>query len=75
MKVSYEEDLANRFGLQGRGVSGNRFVLSVRLKGNAGQRTDAIRAPGLAWAATSMIAAGYQSLLANRKVYPHFKPA
>ena len=37
MKVSYEEDLANRFGLQRRGVLGNRFVLSVRAKGNAGQ--------------------------------------
>ena len=37
MQVSYEEDLANRFGLQRRGVSGNWFVLSVRVKGNAGQ--------------------------------------
>ena len=37
MQVSYEEDLANHFGLQRRGVSGNRFVLSVRAKGNAGQ--------------------------------------
>jgi len=26
------------------------------------RRSDAIRAPGLAWAATSMIAAGYQSI-------------
>ena len=37
MEVSYEEDLANRFGLQRRGVLGNRLVLSVRAKGNAGQ--------------------------------------
>ena len=37
MKVSYEEDLANRFGLQRRGDSGNGIVLSVRAKGNAGQ--------------------------------------
>ena len=37
MKVSYEEDLANRFGLQRRDVLGNRLVLSVRGKGNAGQ--------------------------------------
>ncbi len=37
MQVSYEEDLANHFGLQRRGVAGNRFVLSVRAKGNAGQ--------------------------------------
>ena len=37
MKVSYEEDLANRFGLDRRGVLGNWFVLSVRDKGNAGQ--------------------------------------
>ena len=37
MKVSYEEDLANRFGLDRKGVLGNWFVLSVRDKGNAGQ--------------------------------------
>ena len=37
MKVSYEEDLANRFGLDRRGEVGNRPVLSVRGKGNAGQ--------------------------------------
>ena len=37
MKVSYEEDLANRFGLQRRDVLGSRLVLSVRGKGNAGQ--------------------------------------
>jgi hypothetical protein len=29
MQVSYEEDLANHFGLQRRGGSGNRSVLSV----------------------------------------------
>jgi len=37
MKVSYEESLANYFGLQRRGGSGDRSVLSVRAKGNAGQ--------------------------------------
>ena len=37
MKVSYEEGLANHFGLQRRGESGDRSVLSVRAKGNAGQ--------------------------------------
>jgi len=37
MQVSHEESLANYFGLQRRGGSGNRFVLSVRAKGNAGQ--------------------------------------
>jgi len=37
MQVSYEESLANDFGLQRRGGSGNRSVLSVRAKGNAGQ--------------------------------------
>ena len=37
MKVSYEESLANSFGLQRRGGSGNRSVLSVRAKGNVGQ--------------------------------------
>jgi hypothetical protein len=37
MQVSYEESLANSFGLQRRGGSGDRSVLSVRAKGNAGQ--------------------------------------
>ena len=37
MRVSYEEDLANYFGLQRRGDSGTGIVLSVRAKGNAGQ--------------------------------------
>jgi hypothetical protein len=37
MKVSYEEDLANRFGLQRRGVLGNRSGLNVRPKGDADQ--------------------------------------
>ena len=37
MKVSYEEGLANNFGLQRRGGPGDRTVLSVRAKGNAGQ--------------------------------------
>ena len=37
MKVSLEENLTNRFGLQRRGGLGNRFVLSVRAKGNAGR--------------------------------------
>ncbi|MFM7115868.1 MAG: glutathione peroxidase [Planctomycetota bacterium] len=37
MKVSYEEGLANYFGLQRRGGTGDRLVLSVRAKGNAGQ--------------------------------------
>lgn len=37
MKESYEEDLANHFGLQRRGGCGNVSVLSVRAKGNAGQ--------------------------------------
>jgi hypothetical protein len=37
MKVSYEEGLANYFGLQRRGGTGDRSVLSVRAKGNAGQ--------------------------------------
>jgi len=37
MKVSYEESLASYFGLQRRGGSGDRSVLSVRAKGNAGQ--------------------------------------
>jgi len=37
MKVSYEESLANYFGLQRRGGPGDRTVLSVRAKGNAGQ--------------------------------------
>ena len=37
MKVSYEEGLANHFGLQRRGGSGDRSVLSVRAKENVGQ--------------------------------------
>ena len=37
MKVSYEESIANYFGLQRRGGPGDRTVLSVRAKGNAGQ--------------------------------------
>ncbi|MFO0180302.1 MAG: hypothetical protein ACK517_00835, partial [bacterium] len=37
MRVSYEEGLANYFGLQRRGGTGDRSVLSVRAKGNAGQ--------------------------------------
>ncbi len=37
MKVSYEENLANCFGLQRRGDSGNGIAFSVRAKGNAGQ--------------------------------------
>ncbi|MCF7956305.1 MAG: hypothetical protein K9M75_10920, partial [Phycisphaerae bacterium] len=37
MKVSYEENLANYFGLQRRGGCGNAAVLSDRGKGNAGQ--------------------------------------
>ena len=37
MKGSYKEDLANHFGLQRRGVLGNRSVFIVRAKGNAGQ--------------------------------------
>ena len=37
MKVSYEENLANYFGLQRRGDSHTGIVLSVRAKGNAGQ--------------------------------------
>lgn len=37
MKESYEEGLANHFGLQRRGVSGNNVVLSVRAEGQAGQ--------------------------------------
>ena len=37
MKVSYEENLANYFGLQGRGGLHTEIVLSVRAKGNAGQ--------------------------------------
>ena len=36
MKVSYEEELATRFGLRWRGDPGNGIVLSVRLKGNTG---------------------------------------
>ncbi len=37
MKESYEEDLADHFGLQRRGDSDDGMVLSVRVKGNAGQ--------------------------------------
>ena len=37
MKVSYEEGIANHFGLQRRDGSGDRSVLSVRAKENAGQ--------------------------------------
>lgn len=37
MKVSYEEDLANHFGLPRRGGCGNATVLSVRAKGSIGQ--------------------------------------
>jgi len=34
MRVSYEKGLANYFGLQRRGGTGDRSVLSVRAKGN-----------------------------------------
>lgn len=37
MKVSYEEDLANHFGLQRRRGIGNVAALSVRAEGNVGQ--------------------------------------
>lgn len=37
MKESYEEDLANHFGLQRRGDGGNNVVLCVRVEGLAGQ--------------------------------------
>ena len=37
MKESYEENLANYFGLQRRGDCGNKVVLSVRSEGQAGQ--------------------------------------
>ena len=37
MKESYEQELATQFGLQRRGGCGNKSVLSVRGKGNAGQ--------------------------------------
>ena len=37
MKVSYEEDLANRFGLCRRCEEGNNLVLSVRARGSVGQ--------------------------------------
>jgi hypothetical protein len=37
MNVSYEENLANCFGLQRRGDLQTEIVLSVRAKGNAGQ--------------------------------------
>ena len=44
MKESYEEELANHFGLQRRGDCGNNVVLSVRAEGHAGQLTR--RVPG-----------------------------
>lgn len=37
MKESYEEDVADHFGLQRRGDGGNNVVLSVRAEGQAGQ--------------------------------------
>ena len=37
MKVSYEEDLANYFGLRRRCDEGNNVVLSVRAGGSVGQ--------------------------------------
>ena len=37
MKVSYEEDLANHFGLRRRCDCGNNVVLSVRAGGSVGQ--------------------------------------
>lgn len=37
MKVSYEESLANTFGLLRRCDCDNNVVLSVRIEGNAGQ--------------------------------------
>ncbi len=37
MRVSYEENSANYFGLQRRGDLQTEIVLSVRAKGNAGQ--------------------------------------
>ena len=37
MRVSYEENLTNYFGLQRRGDLHTEIVLSVRAKGNAGQ--------------------------------------
>ena len=37
MKVSYEEDLANHFGLSRRCKEGNDLVLSVRIRGGVGQ--------------------------------------
>jgi len=43
MKVSYEEELATCFGLQRGGGSGNGTVLSVRVKGNAGQPLNDIK--------------------------------
>ena len=36
MKVSYEESVANYFGLQRRGGPGDRSVLSVRAGGEKG---------------------------------------
>lgn len=35
--MSYEEDLADHFGLQRRVDCGNKVVLSVRVEGQAGQ--------------------------------------
>jgi len=37
MRVSYEEDLANHFGLRRRCEGGNVRVLSVRAGGSVGQ--------------------------------------
>ena len=37
-------------------------TVASSLTGIHARRSDAIRAPGLAWAATSMIAAGYQTI-------------
>jgi len=44
MQVSYEEDLANHFGLLQRAGIGNDAGLSVWTEGNAGQPTQ--RVPG-----------------------------
>ena len=51
MKVSYEKGLANNFGLQRRGGPGDRTVLSVRAKGNAGQPLSATAGADADWAA------------------------
>jgi hypothetical protein len=37
MKVPYEEDLANHFGLCRRCEEGNNLMLSVRARGRVGQ--------------------------------------